>query len=894
MMESVRIENGQDKRPVVSKDDRQETPFTRSNPWIQVLLTLFLAIPVLSGNALIFYNLFGKLWTSTPFIFHVVVSVLVARSYLCDEKTLERRTVRLFMLSANVVEIILFAVVYPLMWNLLANHFFTEPDGTDVIEWSDHKRMVRVLKTLGIVLAFLRALSGTATFLAGYLNGKQLLSRERQWITPLGTWSPGFQEKVRHLTLWILYIVLFLSGLTLLWSLVSLGAIILPLPGPTQIDGCDPLDETECAFPFPSFHHMKPDVSSTTGWRLNLRGEVLPKLRSGTEVDVDFLNELDGFSTMAPLQFYMTGLKEAHEAGIGQLKGIANIADSVTSRSATLLVDVKAKTLVAHSAEIDYVDPKRPSVLVFPAAPLQHNTHYALAVVNATDLNGKRLKPTRGMKSVMADESNPRRSRYMDTLIPSLESAADFFSFSSDPASLQLLFDFQTISEESQLGSVRAVRDATIAQIDSRKEWTWAQHVRTVRVEDYICNTEDGDHVARTVHAELDVPWFLEKFGPGHRAAVLDTSKVEAGRSRQLGVAKFVVSVPCSVRSAALGSGDAKPIRAVMEYGHSLLATRNEALDWHLNTIADDEGYVIVAMDWRGMSRYDLLVFAKIFLSKPLSFRAARDNLIQGFANKYALQHFVQHEMFSMDWFSFSDEADGKSLHAAPFQDGKPPSQVFYGMSMGGIFGAGYAALSGVTGLINRAILGVPSASFAFASSRSAESEDMYQLARFGAYSGRHVRLFYSLAQMAWDSVEGSGVLAAQTEPHPPMIIQAGLGDASVPAAGAEALARALKATTLPNNPIDVYGVPIAEAANQSSNGPHVTLTELLYKKEYAELPLDNSSRESNGVHLCVRMDPAMNHQMTEFINTGRVVDPCEVDSCHREEADCIYWLNSA
>ena len=35
-----------------------------------------------------------------------------------------------------------------------------------------------------------------------------------------------------------------------------------------------------------------------------------------------FLNRLDGFSTMGPFLFYIDGLKESHEAGNTQLKGL--------------------------------------------------------------------------------------------------------------------------------------------------------------------------------------------------------------------------------------------------------------------------------------------------------------------------------------------------------------------------------------------------------------------------------------------------------------------------------------------------------------------------------------------------------------------------------------------
>ena len=88
----------------------------------------------------------------------------------------------------------------------------------------------------------------------------------------------------------------------------------------------------------------------------------------------------------------------------------------MTSRSITLLVDVKAQTLVAHSAEIDYLDSDRPLVMVFPAKPLNHNRHYALAVVHATDVHGNLISPTLGMKSLLSGQHDESVSRSQGTI----------------------------------------------------------------------------------------------------------------------------------------------------------------------------------------------------------------------------------------------------------------------------------------------------------------------------------------------------------------------------------------------------------------------------------------------------------------------------------------------
>lgn len=54
------------------------------------------------------------------------------------------------------------------------------------------------------------------------------------------------------------------------------------------------------------------------------------------------------------------------------------------------------------------------------------------------------------------------------------------------------------------------------------------------------------------------------------------------------------------------------------------------------------------------------------------------------------------------DWFCFNSEC------TVPMLDDVNPSSSFYGISQGGILGAGYTALSGPTKLIDRSVLGVP------------------------------------------------------------------------------------------------------------------------------------------------------------------------------------------
>jgi hypothetical protein len=305
--------------------------------------------------------------------------------------------------------------------------------------------------------------------------------------------------------------------------------------------------------------------------------------------------------------------------------------------------------------------------------------------------------------------------------------------------------------------------------------------------------------------------------------------------------------------------------------------------------MATSNGYIITAMDWRGMSSFDLLMVIKVLMSTPRTFEAVRDNLIQGYASKLALQHFTRHGLLDSDWVQF--KTGFNQDHPVPLYQGSQPASIFYGISQGGILGAGYSAMSGPTKLIDRAILGVPGTCFALILTRSLDFNGYDAILLLNFYNNRHVRILLSLVQMAWDPVEGSGVLAPPiTEPFPTMLLQAGLGDVEVPIIACEALARALGASTLPNSPREIYKISVADSTDimlGASDSPPSILTELMYRDEFADLPSDDRKRHNNAVHDCVRKDPHLIRQITEFINEAEIIDPCEQDGCIRQHVTC-------
>jgi hypothetical protein len=294
------------------------------------------------------------------------------------------------------------------------------------------------------------------------------------------------------------------------------------------------------------------------------------------------LNDLDGFSTSGPILFYIDKLKEGHDNVKGnptertRLVSPEEIHLSITKQSMTLLLDIDSMVLIPHYAEIDYLDEDRPLVIVQPSKSLEHNHRYAVAVIDATDEHGQLLPVSTHLELLLKldkDLSAKERKRgefYVSKVLPALKEAAPFVKRSDQ--TIQLLFDFHTMSVESQLGNTRKVIEGTLKQFD-KKEWDgWSQsNVRLIRVINNDCSN-DEQLTARVIHGSIDLPHFLKD--PRKRITELDLEAIESETPKGLFTVKFAVTIPCSL---ATGS---KPLNAVVDYGHGFLHSRTEIIDW--------------------------------------------------------------------------------------------------------------------------------------------------------------------------------------------------------------------------------------------------------------------------------------------------------------------------
>lgn len=654
---------------------------------------------------------------------------------------------------------------------------------------------------------------------------------------------------------------------------------------------CDPLDETECLLPFPSNFFTIPSSDTYTGRRVNIQANALNTIFKGYgPAHPTVVNDLDGFSTSGPILFYVEGMKEAGGRGIhDNMKLIGpndDIGLSITNLSVTLLVDVSQNVLVPHFAEIDYLDEQRPLIVLQPAAPLRHNTTYAVAVINAATSDRTTLLPQSDNMRHILDGGNEKLDQlrngnyFRSILLPAVRQAATPWYANISTNAIQMLFDFHTISDKSQLEMTRKLRDISLHRIEDI-EWKEDQNARIVKIESTNeCNSDiTTSLVARTVHMEIDVPWFLHDQQNLQRATSLNPEAFKPGESATSPV-KFVVTIPCSV----VRYKNPLEVKAILDYGHGFLFSREELLipDNYLQRMANDNGYVMVATNWRGMSQTDIPFIIKALMADLNLIRGVCDNIMQGYANKAVIQHFVKNGLHKMSFMNFSEKRVNFSLS-------KRPRYLFYGVSQGGILGAAYTALIGPTSLVDGSILVSTATPFSVLITRSTIFPFYELFLKLNVQHKRHIRIVLSLVQMSFDSIEAAGLMA------PPLLVSvpktlmvSALGDEVVTSIAGEIMARAFNASILPNNPKDIYGVNTLPYNNVSIDDVNVLFTQVEYTDEYNSYPTRNvPSKTDTYVHWCVRSDPAILRQHVAFINNGTFIDPCVEDHCIREKAEC-------
>ena len=612
---------------------------------------------------------------------------------------------------------------------------------------------------------------------------------------------------------------------------------------------CDPLDERACLLPWPNDAYTKPDATTATGRRLDIRPDSTPLNAQGVPIDVTDQNRADGFSPGSAILTFVPDL-DVEATGIAPS---TDIGASLNEDAPVILLDTTTGERVAYWGELDAQAPAGEQLLmIHPATSLPEGHHFVVGIRNVRD-SSNRIIP-RGTAFQAAIDGNPEPSERSGTFRKLLASlSADGINIDE----LYLAWDFTVASAESLSGRLLHMREIAYSELgdDGAPAFT--------------VTGESEESKMRKVDGTFLVPNFLGGDGGPGNTFVLDDDGMPQRSTEQ---PDYVAEFHCVLPLAA-----AEPVPGIV-YGHGLLGTRMEVDN--LGFAAEFGWLGACATDEIGMSTADVPNLANI-LGDLSHFNEQADRLQQGLLN----QQFLGRLMNSPSGFSrstaFQNFAGRPLLLAGATQ--------FVGNSQGGVMGGAASAISSEW---SRVVLGVPGINYSVLLHRSSQWPQFQSIADVSYPDPVDRVLGIQLIQLLWDRGENDGYAQHLTDdPYPGieakhvLLIEA-FGDHQVSNVSTEVLARTIAATVREpalldgrSNDVDPqWGIAPFDPANASNavltvwdygTPPPPPNNLPPHPPEYGEDPHNGGSKE-----------PWVLQQAVTFLQTGEFVEVCDGDPC--------------
>lgn len=625
-----------------------------------------------------------------------------------------------------------------------------------------------------------------------------------------------------------------------LLALAPLLASSCASPAPWEFTGCDALDESLCALPFPSTFHLR-ESPTDTGWTLALTSDTLPLTEDGQPLDPTWWNERDGFSVGSPILSSFGDLDPSNLAGFG------SIERSQAAESPSILLDVTTGEHVPHWVEVDAhaTDSAGKLTILWPAQALDFDHHYIVAYRDLQRVDGAPVDPSPAFEALRAgarsDDPNltHRRALYEDTIFPELELAG----FARDE--LVLAWDFHTASRGSTIGRLEHMRDDALARLGDV-----GPDYQILGVTEEDCDTP-GAVVWKTLQGRFTVPSYTETPGVNTLLTRGEDGMPFANGEREAG---FLVRVPCSVRN------DPGPT-TILEYGHGLLGDETEARTGWLARYANEHRVVVVAGRQIGMATEDYPGIALMVANDLSRFATLPERLHQGVLEQVLLARLARGQLGTDPELL----VDGQRLI------GPESEVVWYGNSQGGIVGG---AAVGASPDIQRAVLGVGGAPYPLLLPRSKDFEPFFDIFK-ARYPDALDRMFIieGLLVQLWDT--GESVAWAHEiadDPDKNVLIQIAIGDPQVHRLGSIYQARSMGTALLTPSLRPIWG--LETAASPHSGSAYVEYDYGAGDGGDTNLPPDVPFDP----HECPRRTPAAQQQAARFLATGVVEDFCDGD----------------
>ena len=656
--------------------------------------------------------------------------------------------------------------------------------------------------------------------------------------------------------------MLRIAGISLLLSPLLMSC------GPTvQIDSppeCDALAPFYCAYPWPSDHFMTTDGGTETGYRLNYLEGSVPLNKNDAPFDLKPYNRFDGFTPAASILVLFPKTLS--------VEGMATHVDiglSLELDSPTVIIDLDSGERIAHWVEVDaQAEEGQPATFVLhPAARLQSNRSYAVALRNMLDTDGNPIATTKAFDALRdgartnSDELEARRDSY-DTMFSTLE-AADI-----NRDELTLAWWFHTASDASIQGDLLAMLEDTLERISAD----------TVSCEVDLVEEVNGD-IYRKVRGTYSVPNYMTN-------PIVPQSQAEewsyAARPdwdsppefQGWATSEFSVMIPNSlVGDPANPTPTAGPL---LQFGHGLMGRgRNEGTGGYLRDLTNDLDMVSVATDWSGMSAVDLYQVTSA-LADVNGFYYVGERLMQGMINQVVLTRAMT---------DYCNDIDELSVAGIPMI--QPDNPYYLGISQGGIFGG---TLMTISPDIERGALHVGAMSYAIMIDRSVdfygEIDDRTNdrvpgyAAIMGAWYGSRIDKFFlmNFMQQQWDLADPSGWIhkinegvGSQALPKKVLYTIAN-NDAQVPNVASDIAVRTMGIPLIEGSAGTPWGIDVQSAPWDGSGYAYINTG------NDPDVPFGNEPPfYDGGSHGAARRTHTQIEQMRALFHpTGEIIMPCD------------------
>ena len=318
----------------------------------------------------------------------------------------------------------------------------------------------------------------------------------------------------------------------------------------------------------------------------------------------------------------------------------------------------------------------------------------------------------------------------------------------------------------------------------------------------------------------------------------------------------FYVHIPLAVRDAEPGTVP------IVLFGHGLFGHPNDYVadandPNHVIQLAEEGGYILIGMLWRGLSREDLGLAAEAAANFGM-FPRIPARLLQAQTNTHTLIRMIEDTGFLHD--PIFTGANGQSL---PDRS----ALSYYGISLGAIEGA---VLMATQPSIDAAALHVGGAVFSTMLERSSNWTFLETILAPTVEDPTDRQLLYAASQLFWDPVDP--IAYAEKLVGQNVLLHEAIGDEQVPNLASQTLARSLGMQLLQPAHREIYGLSPASSPAATPG--------IFVQFDPGIVPPDVGNRPASvmGSHEVPRTWPGARHQIRTFISgnpNGGVIHYC-------------------